>query len=315
MTLCVGVNMRDIKINFVDFWPNFVKTDNYFFNLLSTKYNTIIDEQDPDVLFFSVDYAKRRERTRYRDHRCKKIFFTGENVRPNFDGPENLELDRYSIGKADAALTFDYSDDDRNYRFPLWAFYTNWFNVQYDENRDPAYLAPVENLINRAPQEKKFFCNFVFSNNSGKRISILNAINKYREVTCAGKLMNNTDYTIYGRGDQIHKINFIKNFKFTIAAENSKHDGYTTEKIIHPFSVGSIPIYWGSDRVVEEFNEKAFINANKLSLYELFETIINIDGDIDLYNEMVMQPVFLNNEIPSHVLPENVLQFIESVLC
>tara|TARA_R100001163_G_C5047908_1_gene185014 strand:- start:315 stop:1238 length:924 start_codon:yes stop_codon:yes gene_type:complete len=306
--------MNDIRINFVDFWPNFKKTDNYFYHLLSLKYQVLIDEDDPDLVFFSVDYTRQRERARYRDHRCKKIFFTGENVRPNFDGPENLELDRYSIGKADAALTFDYSDDDRNYRFPLWAFFTNWFNVQYDENRDPAYLVPVENLINRAPQEKNFFCNFVFSNSSGKRIDILNTINEYKEVTCAGKLMNNTDYAIYGRGDQIHKINFIKNFKFTIAAENSKHDGYTTEKIIHPFSAGSIPIYWGSDRVVEEFNEKAFINANKLSQNDLLEAIIEIDKDDTLWERVVNEPVFADNKIPDSVLPENVLDFIERII-
>ena len=26
-----------IKIDFIDFWPNFLKHDNYFFNLLSQK--------------------------------------------------------------------------------------------------------------------------------------------------------------------------------------------------------------------------------------------------------------------------------------
>jgi len=56
---------RVIKINFVDFWDNFAKNDNYFFHLLSSKYHVKIDEDDPDVLFFSVDYGKRRQRDKY----------------------------------------------------------------------------------------------------------------------------------------------------------------------------------------------------------------------------------------------------------
>ena len=79
--------MEKIKINFVDFWDNLDKTDNYFYHLLSMKYKVVIDEDDPDLLFFSVDYAKRKERDRYINHRCRKIFYTGENVSPNFDFP------------------------------------------------------------------------------------------------------------------------------------------------------------------------------------------------------------------------------------
>ena len=266
-----------IKINFVDFWPGFIKTDNYFFNLLRTRYDICIDEDNPDILFFSVDYAKRRERDRYKNSKCKKIFFTGENVRPNFDSEDSIEYKNYSIGKADIAFTFDYSDDSRNYRFPLWAFYTNWFNRDYIPERDPAYLVDTRCFVKRQNFSRKdHFCNFLFSNPSGERMKILSYIRKYSPVHCPGRLMNNCS-PIGGRGDQIEKINFISRFKFTIAAENSQHDGYTTEKLIHPLSVGSIPIYWGSERVEEEFNEKSFINANKLSGHELLNKVIEID--------------------------------------
>jgi hypothetical protein len=86
--------------------------------------------------------------------------------------------------------------------------------------------------------------------------------------------------------------------------------------MIHPMSVGSIPIYWGSDRVTEEFNERAFVNANKLSGQELLNRIIEINEDDGLYQSIISEPVFPNNEIPSHVLPENVLRFFEEqILC
>jgi alpha(1,3/1,4) fucosyltransferase len=305
--------MKHIRINFADFWPNFDRTDNYFYHLLSTKYSVEISD-NPDILFFSVDYNHAHERDRF--SRCKKIFFTGENVRPNFDDPESIICSRYSIGKCDAAISFDYNDDNRNYRFPLWAFYTDWFGVGYNSNRDPSYLVPVGNLIRRNINHKTSvrtqFCNFLFSNNSGKRISILDAIQGYRDVICAGNLRRNTNFSVAGRGDQVDKINFLSDFKFTIAAENSKYDGYVTEKILHPLSVCSIPIYWGSDRVIEDFNEKAIINANKLSLDEIVSEIIELDRNSDKFLEKINEPIF-SNGIPEFVQPKNVLKFIEEV--
>ncbi len=306
-----------LKINFVDFWPNFKKEDNYFFHLLNSKYDVRIDENDPDLLFFSVDYAKRDERARYNNHRCKKIFFTGENVSPNFDGPLSIEYPRYSIGKADAALSFDYSDDPRNYRFPLWAFFINWFEVDFDRERDPSYLIPLDDVCSPYPigcPTKSEFCNFLFANVSGKRLDILSLIEQYKPVVCPGKLRHNTTYQIRGRGDQTEKIDFISRFRFTIAAENSKRDGYTTEKLIHPFSVKSIPIYWGSDRVTEEFNEKAFINANKLSGEDLVDRVMEIDQNLSLYRNMINEPVFPNNILPDSVWPKNVLEFLERMV-
>jgi len=305
--------MKTIKIDCADFWGGLIKTDNYFYNLLSTKYHVLIDENDPDLLFFSVGYGKTREREKYLNHRCKKVFFTGENVRPNFDY-QSVEYPNYSIGRADIALTFDYSNDNRNYRFPLWAFFINWFDRPYNHDRDPAYLVPTNHLVSRDHICKKGnFCNFVFSNNSGKRIEILELISKYKHVDCAGKLANNFP-KISGRGDQKDKIDFISKYKFTIAAENSKHDGYTTEKIIHPFSVGSIPIYWGSSRVSEEFNPKSFIDTEGMSEKQILDLIMFIDYDENAYNKILKEPIFTNNTIPENVMPKNVLSFIESVL-
>lgn len=310
--------LKSLRINFVDFWGDLVKTDNYFYNLLSTEYNVVIDEESPDLIFFSVGYGNSRQRDKYKNHNCPKIFFTGENVRPNFlDHDVQSGSDkRYTIGSCDLAFTFDYSDDPRNYRFPLWAFFTNWFNKPYIHERDPAYLVPVEHLLSRQHNKPKTkFCNFIFSHDSGPRVNILTCIEHYKSVDSAGSLANNTNFRVQGRGDQKQKIDFISDYKFTIASENAKHDGYTTEKILHPLSVGSIPIYWGSDRVVEDFNPDAFINiTDDMISSELLDKIQKLDTDKDEYEKMINTPVFKDNNIPESVLPKNVLKFIESVL-
>ena len=51
-----------IKINFVDFWFDFDKRNNYFYHLLSSQNEVVIDEEDPDLLFFSVDYSQCRRK-------------------------------------------------------------------------------------------------------------------------------------------------------------------------------------------------------------------------------------------------------------
>jgi hypothetical protein len=305
-----------IKINFVDFWDNFKKNDNYFFNLLSQKYDVIIEEEKPDFLFFSLGFGKR-EREKYLNHDCKKIFFTGENLRPNLYFPCDIQEGRYQVGKADFSFSFDYSKDPRNYRLPLWVLFIDWFDSPIDSDRDISYLIPLENLLNRKINKKDKFCNFIFSNNQGRRLEILNEINNYKKVDCAGRLVNNMNWNIQGRGDQKYKVDFINNYKFTIASENSKYDGYTTEKIIHPLSVGSIPIYWGSPRVKEDFNKECFINIDDFSsLSEMVEYLKNIDNDKNLYEKMIISPIFLNNKIPNFALPENVLKFFEEkILC
>jgi hypothetical protein len=309
--------MKTLKINFVDFWGNFIKNDNYFYHLLSTKYKVVIDESDPDLLFFSVDYGKEKQRDKFKNHRCKKIFFTGENAAPNFSIEDSVETKRYSLGKCDFSFSFQYLDDSRNFRLPLWVLFINWFNVKHSDVRDQSYLIPLKNILTREFSKKTKFCNFVFSNNQGRRLEILNAIQKYKHVDCCGRLANNSNISIQGRGDQKYKIHFLRDYKFTIAAENSKGNGYTTEKIIHPFSVGSIPIYWGAERVEKDFNKDAFINVDNFSsLEELANFIEKIDNDKELYERMISSPIFIDNQIPKQFLPETVLSWMENnILC
>ena len=50
------------------------------------------------------------------------------------------------------------------------------------------------------------------------------------------------------------KVDFVKDYKFTIAFENTQYRGYTTEKILHPFVGRSVPIYWGNPLVEKDIN-------------------------------------------------------------
>jgi hypothetical protein len=293
--------MDTLKICFVDFWPNFKDNDNYFYNLLSKEYKVILDSEDPDLLFYSYDYTGNPQHFKYNNKRCKKIYYTGECSKPDFN-------------QCHYAFTFEHIEDDRNYRFPLWGMHINWFNRPHDDDRDQSYLHDPQFLLNKndVKVNKHHFCSFIANQPKGKRVSFVPKLLSKKEVHCMGGLYNNINQRIQGRGDQIWKILALKPFKFNISFENTSSDGYTTEKIIHPMFVNTIPLYWGNERVGEDFNKKSFLSLHDYSSEEEFiDKILEIDNNEEKYKEILNEPWFIDNKFPDFILPENVLKFFK----
>jgi hypothetical protein len=124
--------------------------------------------------------------------------------------------------------------------------------------------------------------------------------------------MNNIGYAVPD------KIKFISEYKFTIAYENNayrpQHPGYTTEKIMQPMTVNSIPIYWGNPVIDKEFNKKSFINFYDFkSEDEMIDYIIELDKNDDRYLEMLNQPWFENYNIPDDNKLENIKSFLYKI--
>ena len=87
------------------------------------------------------------------------------------------------------------------------------------------------------------------------------------------------------------KIDFISDYKFTIACENSFSNSYRTEKIVQPFVANSIPIYIGAPNIAKEFNPKAFINCSEYKNFdEVIAKVVELDTDDEKYMEMLRQP-------------------------
>ena len=304
--------MEKIKIGFVDFWGDgFNRENNYFTNLLKTKYKVEIDQNNPDLLFFTVGYGSDLSALNYKNHRCKKIFYTGENVRPNLDGPEYTIQNNMAVVKSDIAISFDFSEDERNYRFPLWAMYIDWFDSKTYGN--PEYLIPVDKISNNEyiNTPKTEFCGFVFSNPIPIRVEMMNALSEYKTVHGYGKPFGNWNY------GESKKYETLSRYKFSICVENSLSPtkGYYTEKLLHAKTAGTIPIYWSDKKCDHDFNTKCFLNLNDYeNIQDLIEDIAKIDNDEELYQEMFNEPLFSNKEIPTFVKPDSVLKFIERIL-
>lgn len=84
--------------------------------------------------------------------------------------------------------------------------------------------------------------------------------------------------------------------KFILVMENSKGDGYITEKIVNAFYSGAIPIYYGSNNINELFNKEAFINIdNFVNIDVCIDYVINLSDEKREY--MLNQPIYTNNEL------------------
>jgi hypothetical protein len=126
---------------------------------------------------------------------------------------------------------------------------------------------------------------------------------QYKHVDCPGRVLNNmTDAISPREGNwRAGKLDFIKDYKFTIAFENTAYPGYTTEKLMEPYQANSIPIYWGNPEVLRDFNGDSMINCSGRSMEEIIDRIKTLDNDDELYLKMLheppMNPTFTDNEV------------------
>tara|TARA_B110000902_G_scaffold41192_1_gene44477 strand:- start:3089 stop:4018 length:930 start_codon:yes stop_codon:yes gene_type:complete len=269
---------QKLKIKYVDFWEGFPVEDSYFLNLVEDYYDIEYSE-NPDLLFYSC-YS-----TNFLKYNCPRIFYSPENIRPDF---------RF----CDFALTFDYLQNERHFRWPL---YRRWFTEEE--------LTRPRN-VDQILKQKEGFCSFVVSNaNASERIEFFEQLSEYKDVASGGRYANNVG------GPVSNKREFIQKHLFNIAFENSSYPGYTTEKIAEPWVEGCIPIYWGDPMVTLDINPNCFINVHD---FKSFDDAINYIQEVDnseaLQRQYLSAPFFRNNTIPEHLKDETIATALKSFI-
>ena len=78
--------------------------------------------------------------------------------------------------------------------------------------------------------------------------------------------------------------------------ENSSGDGYVSEKIVHSFIAGTIPIYYGDYLIDEYINPKSFILIKgEKDINDKIEYIKSIDKDEEKYKSIMRENVIIDN--------------------
>lgn len=238
-----------------------------------------VDPEDADFLFVSHRPSSIREAFRLRDRGQVRILVATEALSPD-------------LNIFDYAISYDISvDSDRLFRPHTWLRFESAFN-----------FADFRSRRSNPLQERELFCDFIYSNRDahpfrGRVFSLLSA--NFVGVKSYGRVRNNahiSDLGInsaeFGKDWRREKIEIHRRHNFSLAVENARFPGYTSEKLITAFLGGTIPIYWGNTGVSREFNARAFVDVNNLSPEEIVETVEFVKQDSVARWSMLQEPVF-----------------------
>jgi hypothetical protein len=275
-TMVDGVTRPKVRLQFVGFWDGFNPHDNYFTRLLGRRYLLELCD-DPDFVIFSYVGKRRRDYSRWN---CVRIFYTGENIAPDWSA-------------CDWAFSFEHTPHPRHFRLPHWPFYVDPLALVKPSDHDPAAILA----------QKSRFCAFVVSNPLCRtRNDFFHRLSRYKPVDSGGKLFNTLGHRV---GD---KQAFLRDYKFTIAFENESHPGYTTEKIVEPMLANSLPIYWGDPLVGRDFDTRSFLSAHDSpSLDDLVDRVVEVDRNPTLHCELLGRPWYPGNRVPACADTETIL--------
>ena len=241
---------------------------NFSFNNYLSKYFKIEISNNPDYVYYGSDWDGI---IKYSD--AINICVETENIFPD-------------MNKCDYAIGYPFQIVSDRY---IQKSYANWF-LHYNQQ--------IKNARKNVIRPRNKFCGAMISNSLGKfRNIFLNKLNKYKTIDNAGKFKKNVIFVNNPNIDRYqNKINFLRQYKFSIAMENSFNTGYVTEKIITCFLAGTIPIYYG-DVCLEYFiNPKTFIQIKPWDDFtEKIILIKKIDNDDKLYFNMLKEDINLDS--------------------
>lgn len=285
--------MKKLSLGFADTYDN---AKNFFTDVLSKRYDITINNHNPDYLIFGDrNFGFSHLNGNYVS--SKKIFFTGENVRPYWS-------------ECQYAISFDHENSSRHYRLPLWVL--ELWAVVKDNNPSGAYKFDTLLTMDRTKNydKKTFGVAFIQSNpNNTARNLIINDIKHMGLLYSAGPLFNTMGYTI--PRDRLLKFDFFSQYVFGSAIENGSHPGYVTEKLIDCYYSSTIPLYWGSSTVGRDFNLDSMVVLNGMDDYESLKAKLEVYRDPEKVREKLAQPVFNNNVLPDVAYIDNFLDWFE----
>ena len=92
-------------------------------------------------------------------------------------------------------------------------------------------------------------------------------------------------------GGWIMNYKLFQRYRFCLVMENRAKEGYITEKLINAFIGGCIPIYYGTRKVLDIFNEKALIYYDVDNPKPALDRIRYLESNASAYEAMLREPV------------------------
>jgi hypothetical protein len=161
------------------------------------------------------------------------------------------------------------------------------------------HLPSLSNNLGKIIEVPKKNILAIISNSNGKeRNFFLEQLEKVIPIDYAGSYKTNVPKIeeMYNTPEFIEKVS---QYKFIVTMENSRGQTYITEKILHGFHAGTIPIYWGSLNVDDYFNKERFLQIkdmnNQEEVNKVIEEIVFLSNNEEKYLENVNKPILIHS--------------------
>ena len=290
------------KLRYRYFWPYF-RPDDFLFTkilekILDDKIEIVssnsdhVDLEIVSVFYFKSDVKKlyyksksklssdarwdylsmvgRGFKSKYSSNAKKRIWYTGENLRPPieiFDGLISFEPD---------------CTQSNNLFLPYWMARLNWGLGKSEFEIQPTVF---ELTKTRKPVKKKFeVCSFS-NRQETTRQNLVKIIDSKFDVHLFGTASNKPIKS---------KFDVSSNYLMQICNENDLYPNYVTEKIQEAWLAHNVPIWMGLD-TMNWFNKEALIDLTNLSSHDITEKISKLSMEEIMYKQSL--PIL--NEAPS----------------
>jgi len=266
-----------LKVAFTDFWYGLDHENNLLSSALRRRFQVEVSDK-PDILFCSA-FSNN-----WREFDCPRILVLGENIEPDFE-------------LFDASLSFQPTSE-RNYYLPFFMFY-------------PAYASCFqERKLSADAWKRKKRAAAIFTNGRCRfRNWFFHYLRENGGADSGGKAFNNVG------GPVKDKASFLKGYRYSMAFENTRWPGYTTEKLVEAYAFGTVPLYWGDPILREWFNRRSFFEIRSATDAErVLGEIDKIEDDFEAYRSIYEQPLFKDNREPKELSQDAIADFLESVI-
>ena len=286
----VSMSQKSTKptLSFTNFWPGF-EPEHFFQPAVSPFFD--LTDKEADVVVFSCFEGRKIAVPRIAPGEYLRLFYTAENIEPDFTG-------------CDYAISFSHDrDTERHVRIPNYV--SRLFQQGIDLTRFvlPRTDAEVDELI----AAKRAFCAYVQKKPVAIRERLVRKLSLYQPVACLGPHLNNAG----GPLPMDEKHTRLRDYKFTVAFENSSAPGYVTEKAVDAYVAGSIPLYWG-DPLVDRFlnpDSMLIMQGGESSLDQFVERIAMINRHEEQYRAILKQPLFKPEALAAHLDGSSLREF------
>ena len=290
-------DMKNISVYFYGMWDGFNVEDNFFIREMRRNYPSVdvTNECDDANLIIFSHFGGDGWKT-LGNKGVAKVFYSGECPYDEFAELKGVDLMLTHMPDNTAS---------HNIRMPIWLQYLDFDSndIRFRPGLNPNGISMRYACLSHTKgfEERNEFCSYIVSNPQNEvRNRAFHLASVYKKIDSAGQLFNNMSgavdkiYAGGGAGD-VQKHLFLEKYKFNICYENEIYKGYVTEKLLQAKMAGCIPIYWGDETALQDFDPSGFIYIRDPE--KIAEILKELDEDPVRAAKIASTPAFDINRI------------------